>query len=225
MLGNQIFKLQGYFESKLININRLLKLHKVELTIIILSMLLNTLVDSSFDSMWNVFICLMTCSTSILTFAILLVLLASAGTIWGVPRLPGGIIKYKLLPAHSSNRLQLLSAITLQFMTTYPKALTTVWVFCHESIPRKPLKQRWYQSLVHHRLDISQYFGACILTMLHFVTPDLLVFLWRLHSRLLVKTPSLLGFGIDRNLIRWGYVNCYKNLYVKKRLQVMYHCP
>ena len=72
MLGNQIFKLQGYFESKLISINRLLKLHKVELTIIILSMLLNTMVDSSFDSMWNVFICLMTCSTSILTFAILL---------------------------------------------------------------------------------------------------------------------------------------------------------
>ena len=43
-----------------------------------------------------------------------LVLLTSADVIWEAPRLPGGTLKVISLPAHSSNKLDALSAIIEQ---------------------------------------------------------------------------------------------------------------
>ena len=83
-------------------------------------MLLNILIGSSFDSMWNVFMCLMACSTSILTFAILLLLLTSAEAIWVVPCLPDGTIKNKLA-THSSYRIKPLSVLMVQCFGNIPK--------------------------------------------------------------------------------------------------------
>lgn len=83
-------------------------------------MLLNILIGSSFDSMWNVFMCLMACSTSILTFAILLLLLTSAEAIWVVLCLPDGTIKNKLA-THSSYRIKPLSVLMVQCFGNIPK--------------------------------------------------------------------------------------------------------
>lgn len=83
-------------------------------------MLLNILIGSSFDSMWNVFMCLMACSTSILTFAILLLLLTSEEAIWVVLCLPDGTIKNKLA-THSSYRIKPLSVLMVQCFGNIPK--------------------------------------------------------------------------------------------------------
>ena len=58
----------------------------------------------------------MTCSTKILTLAIALVLLISAGVICDTPLLPGGTVKFRYRPAHSSKRLNTLSAIILLYL-------------------------------------------------------------------------------------------------------------
>ena len=182
-----------------------LKLNKAEPNVRIFSMLLNTLIDSLFDSRWNVFIRRINCSTSILTSAILLVLLTLAGAIWVVPRLPGGTIKYRLQVVHSSNKFKPLYAICCYF-----------WQHSESLWSKGGTKV----NLMYHRPDNSQYCGVCILIMLHFLTPNLLAFLSRLHCSQL----SLLGFGIEKTF-RWDYANCFNMLYVNKRSQVMCHCP
>ena len=71
-------------------------------------------IDSSFAKILNVFILLIICSTKILTLAVALVLLTSAGVIWEAPRLLGGTIKVIFYPADSSNKLKPLSTIIEQ---------------------------------------------------------------------------------------------------------------
>ena len=63
----------------------------------------------------------MTCSTKILTLAIALVLLISAGVICDAPLLPGGTVKCRHWAAHLSKRLNPLSVIILLYLGNISK--------------------------------------------------------------------------------------------------------
>ena len=63
----------------------------------------------------------MTCSTKILNTAIALILLISADVICDATLLPKGTVKCRHQAAHSSKRLNLLSAIILQYLGNISK--------------------------------------------------------------------------------------------------------
>ena len=75
----------------------------------------------SFAIIWNAFNRLMTCSNKFLTLVIALVLLISAGVICNAPLLPGRAIKCRHWAAHSSKRLNSLSAIILLYLGSISK--------------------------------------------------------------------------------------------------------